>query len=100
MHCFVYASQRKPDTYLWLGRRDDFERLPESLVLMLGDLRFVLEVELSGERKLPHEDAAQVIKHLEAQGWHLQLPPNETLATANHLVYNSAPLDPHDDRDH
>ena len=22
MHCFVYASQRKPDTYLWLGRRD------------------------------------------------------------------------------
>ncbi len=100
MHCFVYASQRKPDTYLWLGRRDDFERLPESLVLMLGDLRFVLEVELSGERKLPHEDAAQVIKHLEAQGWHLQLPPNETLATANHLVYNSAPLDPRDDRDH
>ena len=100
MHCFVYASQRKPDTYLWLGRRDDFERLPESLALMLGDLRFVLEVELSGERKLPHEDAAQVIKHLDEQGWHLQLPPNETLAAANHLAYNSAPLDPNDDRDH
>src|SRR5579859_7263962 len=71
MHCFVYASQRKPDTYLWLGRRDDFECIPESLALMLGDLRFVLEVELTGERKLPHEDAAQVLKHIEDHGWHL-----------------------------
>lgn len=95
MHCFVYASQRKPDTYLWLGRRDDFECIPESLALMLGDLSFVLEVELTGERKLPHEDAAQVIKHLEEQGWHLQLPPNEALATANHPAYKSAPRDPH-----
>jgi uncharacterized protein len=98
MHCFVYASQRKPDTYLWLGRRDDFECMPEPLALMLGDLHFVLEVELTGERKLPHEDARQVLQHLEEQGWHLQLPPNETLATANHPVYNNTPTDSHRDR--
>ncbi len=29
MHCFVYASQRKPDTYVWLTRRDGFDLLPE-----------------------------------------------------------------------
>ncbi|MDR3447111.1 MULTISPECIES: YcgL domain-containing protein [unclassified Dyella] len=98
MHCFVYASQRKPDTYLWLGRRDDFECIPESLSLMLGDLRFVLEVELSGERKLPQQDAREVLQHIQEQGWHLQLPPNEALATANHLAYKSAPHDPQ--RDH
>ncbi|HEX7815597.1 YcgL domain-containing protein [Dyella sp.] len=90
MHCFVYASQRKADTYLWLPRRDDFSSLPESLILLLGDLRFVLEVELSGERKLPHEDAQQVIEHLRDQGWHLQLPPRETLAAANHPAYRSS----------
>lgn len=93
MHCFVYASQRKPDTYLWLRRRDDFACMPAPLALMLGDLRLALEVELTGQRKLPHEDAQQVLKHLEEKGWHLQFPPQETLATANHLDYKSAPHD-------
>jgi uncharacterized protein YcgL (UPF0745 family) len=81
MHCFVYASQRKPDTYLWLSRQDNFEVLPASLALLLGDLRFVLEVELSAQRRLPQEDVEAVMENLRTQGWHLQLPPQETLAT-------------------
>ncbi len=93
MHCFVYASQRKPDTYLWLIRQDDFGVLPEPLALMLGELRFALEVELSEQRKLPHEDVLSVMEHLRTQGWHLQLPPKETLAVANHPAYKSAPQD-------
>lgn len=97
MHCFVYASLRKADTYLWLARRDDFGVLPESLVLMLGDLRFVLEVELHPERRLPMEDARTVVEHLVTQGWHLQLPPSETLATANHPAYKQQT--PHDSED-
>lgn len=99
MHCFVYASLRKPDTYLWLSRHDDFTCIPESLALMLGELRFALEVELSGERKLPQEDAALVMEHLREQGWHLQMPPQQTLAAANHPAYKSAPRDPDRDRD-
>lgn len=92
MLCFVYASLRKPDSYLWLPLRDDFSALPESLVLLLGELRFVLEVRLNEQRQLPNEDADVVVEHLRTQGWHLQLPPQETLATANHLVYQrSAP---------
>lgn len=87
MHCYVYASQRKPDSYLWLARRDDFGALPESLALLLGDLRFVLEVQLDDQRKLPHEDTRVVLEHLREQGWHMQVPPQETLAIANHLPY-------------
>lgn len=83
MHCFVYASQRKADTYLWLNHRDNFDVLPAPLALMLGDLRFVLEVELSTERRLPNEDAHVVMDHLATQGWHLQLPPQQTLASAS-----------------
>lgn len=82
MHCFVYASLRKADTYVWLARHDDFGVLPESLALMLGDLRFVLEVELDAQRKLPKEDAAAVLKNLQEQGWHLQLPPQHTISVA------------------
>jgi uncharacterized protein YcgL (UPF0745 family) len=60
---------------------------------MLGDLRLALEVELTGERKLPHEDPQVVLHHLQTQGWHLQLPPTETLASANHPEYKSKPHD-------
>jgi uncharacterized protein len=82
MHAFVYASQRKADTYLWLAQRDNLKVIPASLAVMLGDLRFVLEVELHAQRRLPHEDAEVVRTHLREQGWHLQLPPQETLATS------------------
>ena len=46
MPCFVYASLRKVDSYVWLAQRDDFDVLPESLLLLLGELRFVMEVHL------------------------------------------------------
>jgi uncharacterized protein YcgL (UPF0745 family) len=82
MHCFVYASQRKANTYVWLHHKDDFKVIPASLAVMLGDLRFVLEVQLHAERRLPQEDVEVVMEHLRTQGWHLQLPPQEMLATA------------------
>jgi uncharacterized protein len=82
MHCFVYASQRKADTYLWLAKRDNFEILPATLVMLLGDLRFVLEVELEPGRSLPRENVEAVLENLRVQGWHLQLPAQETVATA------------------
>ncbi|MEO7066193.1 MAG: YcgL domain-containing protein [Rhodanobacter sp.] len=94
MLCFVYASRRKANSYLWLAKRDDFSQLPESLVALLGELRFALEVQLGGQRKLPVEDAEQVRTHLREQGWHLQVPPAETLAGANHLAYKQAPSEP------
>jgi hypothetical protein len=90
MHCYVYASLRKADTYLWLPQPVDSARIPESLALLLGDLRLVLEVELNPERKLPHEDTVQVLENLRSQGWHLQVPPSETLAVANHPAYRNA----------
>ena len=97
MQCFVYASLRKQDSYLWLAQRDVFDVLPESLMLMLGELRFVMEVQLDEQRKLPVEDAAQVLEHLRTQGWHLQLPPQETLASANHPAYRHSPRNDRDE---
>ena len=79
MHCYVYASQRKADSYLWLARRDDFEQLPAPLATLLGPLRLALELELDEQRRLPHEDARQVLANLHERGWHLQLPPAERM---------------------
>ncbi|GAB3779816.1 YcgL domain-containing protein [Dyella agri] len=89
MQCFVYASRRKPDTYLWLAERDNFSVLPEPLRGMLGVLRFALELPLDEQRRLPREDARQVLAHLRERGWHLQLPPEHALAAANHPGYGT-----------
>ena len=93
MHCYIYASLRKADSYLWLAERDAFASLPAELTELLGPLRLAMELELEAHRKLPHEDAAQVLEHLRSRGWHLQLPPAQRLASANHLAYGRAPSD-------
>lgn len=74
MQAFVYKSLRKADTYVYLGARDDFARLPEPLRTQLGRLQFVLEVGLTPERRLARADAAVVRENLAARGFHLQFP--------------------------
>ncbi len=75
MHAYVYKSQRKADTYVYLAARDDFTRLPEPLRIRLGALQFVLDVALTPERRLVRGDAAAVRENLVLRGFHLQLPP-------------------------
>lgn len=80
MHCHVYASLRKAETYLWLDHPRRLEELPDALRQLLGEMRFVLELELDRGRRLPHQDAGQIMDNLGTRGWHLQLPPGESRA--------------------
>ncbi len=75
MQAYVYKSLRKPDTYLYLRKRDDFLVVPEPVRLPLGEFVFVLEVALTPDRKLAQVDPAVVRANLAAQGFHLQFPP-------------------------
>jgi uncharacterized protein YcgL (UPF0745 family) len=77
--CHVYKSRRKRDTYVYLRDRDGFSVLPPELAAALGELTFVLELELTPERKLARELAPVVIEHLAQRGFHLQLPPVDPL---------------------
>ena len=76
MHAYVYKSQRRADTYVYLAARDDFERLPPPLRDRLGALRFVLDVALVPGRKLARVDPDEVRAALAARGYFLQLPPD------------------------
>lgn len=76
MQAYVYKSQRKADTFVYLAARDDFARLPEPLRTQLGPLAFVLDVALTPERTLAREDAAVVRANLVARGFHIQFPPH------------------------
>ncbi|MEO8670345.1 MAG: YcgL domain-containing protein [Tahibacter sp.] len=73
--CFVYKSLRKSDTYLYLRERDAFGLLPASVAEPLGQLHFVIELQLSPERQLAREDVGVVIRNLAASGFHVQFPP-------------------------
>lgn len=75
MQAYVYKSLRKAETFVYLRERDAFGLLPEALRGSLGELRFVLEVALTPERRLAREDADVVRRNLAAQGFHLQFPP-------------------------
>jgi uncharacterized protein YcgL (UPF0745 family) len=81
MRCFVYKSLSKAETYLYLGLRDDFERVPEPLRATLGALDFVLELELGAERKLARESTPVVRANLAANGFHVQYPPRPELGS-------------------
>ncbi|TXH70071.1 MAG: YcgL domain-containing protein [Lysobacteraceae bacterium] len=75
MQAYVYKSQRKADTYVYLAVRDEFACLPEPLRAQLGALRFVLEVALTPERKLAQADPAVVRANLASRRFHVQFPP-------------------------
>lgn len=79
MKCFVYKSIKKIDSYIYINQKDNFESVPEQLLLLFGEPEFALEFELTRDRKLALADAEQVINSLNEQGYYLQMPPKNSL---------------------
>jgi len=77
MKCSVVRSSLKDFTYIYLLAGQDYEDLPISLKKVFGEPEFVMDLELSPDRKLAYEDVNEVMKSLEQQGYHLQMPPQE-----------------------
>lgn len=75
MLCFVYKSLKKAELYLYLDKKDDFAALPEALLAHVGRLEFVMELELTPERKLARENSEKVLAGLREKGFFVQLPP-------------------------
>jgi uncharacterized protein YcgL (UPF0745 family) len=61
---------------LYLGKHEGFSVLPEALRQQLGQLSFVLEVELSPQRRLAQADPNAVLASIADKGYFLQLPPD------------------------
>lgn len=75
MHCFIYKSLKKEDLYLYIDKKDDFSKVPEMLFNSFGKMAFVMDIELTPERKLAREDAGKVITSLKEKGFFVQMPP-------------------------
>jgi len=75
MMCVIYKSDRKSDHYLYVEKIDDFSRVPEALLDRLQPLEWVMELELTPDRKLAQADVQSVKNQLQQQGFYLQIPP-------------------------
>lgn len=75
MHCSIYKGNKKPDDYLYVEEADDFTRVPQALLDIMGELKLVLSLELSADRQLAQADVTQVMRQLKEQGYYLQIPP-------------------------
>jgi uncharacterized protein YcgL (UPF0745 family) len=76
MNAYIYKSSRKAELYLYIAQKDDFSNVPQALYDSMGkEPVFVMEIELTPERKLARENVDTVIKNLETKGFHLQIPP-------------------------
>lgn len=73
MLCHIYRSNLKLDTYLYLLDKDDFSIIPQELLRVFGPPEFSFSFDLTEDRKLAKEDAAEVLGNLTQQGYHLQL---------------------------
>jgi len=75
--CSIYKSPRKREMYLYVDKREALARVPEALLQAFGAPQHVFDLLLTPERKLAREDIHKVLANLEAQGFHLQMPPPE-----------------------
>lgn len=82
MHCYVYKSSLRAETYVFLRDRDATHRLPMDLGHALGNLEFIMELELTPGRRLARIDADDLRAALDQRGFHIQFPPGEPLHNA------------------
>lgn len=75
MLCAVYKSIRKPQTYLFVAKRDDFSQVPTPLLEQFGPPELVSVLNITDETKMAMSEAPKVIKAVLETGFYLQLPP-------------------------
>ena len=71
----IYKSTRKVDTYLFVEKRDDFSKVPESLLNTFGKPVFVMLINIGNRENLAGADIKKVKKNLAEQCYYLQNPP-------------------------
>lgn len=93
--CSIYRSKRKDGMYLYVPRKKDMSELPEPLMQFFGTPELAMDLVLTPERTLAREDITTVLRNLEAQGYHLQMPPQAddyVQHLPDELLYRNDPI--------
>ena len=94
MNSVIYKAKKKQDSYLYIELENDFSRVPEDLLSILGTLEFIMSLELKADRKLARADVKKVMADLKEHGFYLQMPDeSDNLALAGALpASNPVPM--------
>ena len=75
----VYKGSRRDGTYLFVPAQECLGRVPPALLETMGRLELVIEARAAlRAAELAREDVRLVMRNLEDQGYHLQMPPADT----------------------
>ena len=87
-NCTVYKSLKKDETYVFIPSTKLITDLPEELSKILGETELVMTLNLTPEKKMARGTAVEILKNIEEQGFHLQMPVNPQLNT-NPLAFTN-----------
>ncbi|ANI29112.1 hypothetical protein PL78_04565 [Yersinia entomophaga] len=90
MHCVIYRSPKRDQTYLYIEKKDDFSRVPPELLASFGQPQFSMMLSLSERKKLATADIEKVKTALIEQGFYLQVPPPPESLLKMHLGTDKA----------
>ena len=77
MLCAIYKSPKEPGMYLYIGKRDQFDALPDALLTAFGKQIFVMLFNLAGSKPLVNADKTEVLQQIKEKGFYLQTPKKD-----------------------
>jgi len=85
--CTVHKSLKKDETYIFIPKSSSVADLPAELTRVLGKTEEIMRLVLTPDKKMARGKADEIMKSIEKQGFHLQMPENprikNPLATSN-----------------
>ncbi len=73
--CTIYKSTKKAETYLYIEKNGDFDKVPKPLLEVMGKPSLVMTLDLDRRKFLAIADLDKVKKELSEKGFYLQIPP-------------------------
>lgn len=83
--CAVYKSSRRADTYFYLANKDDFGRVPKTLLEHFGKPVFLMLVPIIKHKTIANIPTQELIEKVNKDGFYLQLPPKPENLLERHL---------------
>lgn len=79
IECAVYKSLKKDEMYVFIPTTTPLSDLPDELMKVLGQAELVMTLDLTPEKKMARGTATEILKSIDKQGFHLQMPVNPQL---------------------
>lgn len=60
---------------MYIDKQDDFSSIPETILKSIGQPEYVMQLDITPDRKLAREKATDILKGIEENGFFIQMPP-------------------------